>query len=152
MCMIILKVNIVTVLLGIESMLLFLSVSLMMLITNLLYQHLDHKGHDGLAKPPIVFFQETVIHKHSYYSYGSHRRECLTQVLEYLVGAIESEPHLTWPKQMHSLLQHRIHIAKRKQKQAIVFKSDTDSYHIRDALTIIESDRLQHRIVFATFG
>jgi len=198
---------------------------------QVLYQHLDHKGHDGLSKTPILNFNGTIIHDHdrSYYSYGSNHQECLAHVLRYLVGAIENEPQLTWHKQMHSLLQHMIHVAKcnkngipidkvkqmtqkyesilitasneynlypplkeymdgfnlqkrlkkhqkdhlyflkhlevdftnniserglrkfkRKQKQAVVFRSDTGGQHVCDALTIIETARLQHRNVYAT--
>ena len=56
-----------------------------------MYQHLDHKGHDGLSKTPVKDFEGTLIHDHdkSYYSYGSSHQECLAHVLRYLVGATE---------------------------------------------------------------
>ena len=198
---------------------------------QVLYQHLDHKGHNGLSQTPALNFKGTIVHDHdrSYYAYGSHHQECLAHVLRYLVGAMENEPHLTWHKQMHSLLQHIIHVAKRnksglpidkinqltkkyeailiiaaneyethppskeymdgfnlqkrlleyqddhlyflkhpevdftnniserglrkfkrKQKQAVVFRSDSGGQHVCDALTIIETARLQHKNVYDT--
>jgi hypothetical protein len=82
---------------------------------QVLYQHMEHKGHDGLSQTPVKNFEGTVIHDHdkSYYSYGSSHQECLAHVLRYLVGAIESEPNLKWHKQMHALLQKMIHTARR---------------------------------------
>ena len=82
---------------------------------NVLYQHLEHKGHDGLTKTPVKDFDGILIHDHdkSYYSYGSKHQECLAHVLRYLVGAMENEPDLKWHRQMHSLLQKMIHTAKK---------------------------------------
>lgn len=198
---------------------------------QILYQHLDHKGHEGLSQTPVKNFDGTLIHDHdlSYYSYGSSHQECIAHVLRYLVGAIESEPHLTWHKQMHTLLQRMLHTAKRnksgipqekvdtlikkyesiltiaadeyqkhppmknftdgynlqkrlrdykaahlyflthpevdytnniserglrkfkrKQKQAVVLRSDSGGQHICDALTIIETARMQNRNVYDT--
>lgn len=196
---------------------------------QVLYQHLEHKGHDGLSQTPVKDFEGTIIHDHdkSYYSYGSSHQECLAHVLRYLFGATESEPHLKWHKQMHELLQKMIHTAKRnksgipkdkikiltdkylsilntakeeyeanppdsnskdgynlykrlrdyqddhlyflshpgidytnniserqlrkfkrKQKQAVVLRSDTGGQHICDALTIIETAKMQNRNVY----
>ena len=196
---------------------------------QVLYQHTEHKGHDGLSKTPVKNFEGTVVHDHdkTYYSYGSSHQECLAHVLRYLVGAIESEPDLKWHKQMHELLQKMIHTAKknksgmskdkiksltdkyvsilnlasdeyekhpptkdftdgfnlykrlrdyqddhlyflshpeidytnniserqlrkfkRKQKQAVVLRSDTGGQHICDALTIIETAKMQNRNVY----
>ena len=196
---------------------------------HVLYQHTDHKGHDGLSKTPIKNCEGVIVHDHdkSYYSYGSGHQECLAHVLRYLVGAIENEPNLTWHKQMHSLLQRMIHTAKhnragipkekikkltemyeailstayqeyqsnppdkvymdgynlqkrmrdfkenhlfflshpdvdytnniserelrkfkRKQKQAVVLRSDSGGQHICDALTIIETARMQNMNVY----
>ena len=198
---------------------------------NVLYQHLDHKGHSGLSKTPVENFNGTIIHDHdrSYYSYGSSHQECLAHVLRYLVGAMENEPNLIWHKQMHSLLQRMIHLSKRskgnlpdskkkelqekyvsilklaneeykahpplkeymdgfnlqkrlteyqeahlyflnhsnvdftnniserclrkfkrKQKQAVVFRSDSGGQHICNALTIIETARMQNQNVYNT--
>ena len=194
-----------------------------------LYQHVDHKGHDGLSKTPVKNFEGTIVHDHdkSYYSYGSSHQECLAHVLRYLVGAAEYEPSLSWHKQMHELLQNMIHTAninksgiprdiicslknqytsildiaakeyeenppstyfidgynlykrlrdympnhlfflshpeidctnniserqlrkfKRKQKQAVVLRSDLGGQHICDALTIIETARMQHQNIY----
>ena len=196
---------------------------------HVLYQHLDHKGHEGLSQTPVKNFAGTIVHDHdrTYYSYGSAHQECLAHVLRYLVGAMENEPHLTWHKQMHRLLQKMIHIAKqnksglsrekiqnltdkyeailslaaneylqhppdknymdgfnlqkrmreyqedhlyflthpevdytnniserelrkfkRKQKQAVVLRSDSGGRHICDALTIIETARMQNKKVY----
>ncbi len=196
---------------------------------HVLFQHTDHKGHDGLSKTPIKNCEGVIVHDHdkSYYSYGSGHQECLAHVLRYLVGAIENEPNLTWHKQMHSLLQRMIHTAKRnrsgipkekiqkftvmyeeilskafqeyqsnppdkgymdgynlqkrmsdfqkdhlfflshpdvdytnniserelrkfkrKQKQAVVLRSDSGGQHICDALTIIETARMQNMNVY----
>ena len=196
---------------------------------HVLYQHMDHKGHEGLSQTPVKNFTGTIVHDHdrTYYSYGSNHQECLAHVLRYLVGAIENEPHLTWHRQMHRLLQKMIHIAKRnksglskekvqsltdkyesilslaadeysqhppdknymdgfhlqkrmhdyqvdhlyflshpevdytnniserelrkfkrKQKQAVVLRSDSGGQHICDALTIIETARMQHINVY----
>lgn len=84
---------------------------------HVLFQHTDHKGHDGLSKTPVKNCEGVIVHDHdkSYYSYGSGHQECLAHVLRYLVGAIENEPNLTWHKQMHSLLQRMIHTAKRNR-------------------------------------
>ena len=198
---------------------------------RVLYQHLDHKGHDGLTQTPIENYKGTIVHDHdkSYYSYGSNHQECIAHVLRYLVGSIENEPHLKWNKQMHELLQKMIHTRnknkvcipdekililtqkyesilslaekeyaehppskeymdgfnlqkrlrlyqknhlyflrhpevdptnniserglrkfKRKQKQAVVLRSTTGGQHICDALTIIESARLQHKNIYDT--
>lgn len=198
---------------------------------QVLYQHLNHKGHDGLSQTPVKNFEGTLVHDHdrTYYSYGSNHQECIAHVLRYLVGAMENEPHLTWHKQMHALLQKMIHIRKRnksgipsekvktlvqkyesildiatdeylnhppskeymdgynlqkrlrdyqadhlyflyhpdvdytnniserglrkfkrKQKQAVVLRSDSGGQHICDALTIIETARMQHKNVYDT--
>ena len=84
---------------------------------QVLYQHLEHKGHDGLSQTPVKNFNGTVIHDHdkTYYSYGSSHQECLAHVLRYLVGATEAEPHLKWHRQMHELLQKMIHTVKRNK-------------------------------------
>ena len=196
---------------------------------HVLYQHMNHKGHEGLSQTPIKNFTGTLVHDHdrSYYSYGSDHQECLAHILRYLVGAMENEPHLTWHKQMHRLLQRMIHTVKRnksgipkekvqvltdkyksilslaadeyskhppdknymdgfnlqkrmrdfqanhlyflshpkvdytnniserelrkfkrKQKQAVVLRSDSGGQHICDALTIIETARMQHKNVY----
>lgn len=198
---------------------------------RVLYQHLEHKGHDGLSKTPVKEFSGTLIHDHdkTYYSYGDSHQECLAHVLRYLVGAMENEPSLKWHKQMHELLQKMIHVAKknksgipkekvkfltqkyeeilalaeseynkhppikeypdgynlqarlrkyqenhlyflshpeidftnniserqlrkfkRKQKQAVVLRSNTGGQHICDALTIIETARMQNRNIYDT--
>lgn len=198
---------------------------------NVLYQHLDHKGHDGLSKTPVNDCSGTIVHDHdkSYYSYGSSHQECIAHVLRYLIGAMENEPDLKWHRQMHKLLQKMIHTAKnnkcgiskekikqftkqyeellflaaseyekhppskeypdgfnlykrllnyqedhlyflshpevdftnniserelrkfkRKQKQAVVLRSDSGGQHICDALTIIESARMQHKNIYDT--
>ena len=198
---------------------------------RVLYQHLDHKGHDGLTQTPIENYKGTIVHDHdkSYYSYGSNHQECIAHVLRYLVGSIENEPQLKWNKQMHELLQKMIHTRnknkvcipdekililtqkyesilslaekeyaehppskeymdgfnlqkrlrlyqknhlyflrhpevdptnniserglrkfKRKQKQSVVLRSTTGGQHICDALTIIESARLQHKNIYDT--
>lgn len=99
---------------------------------HVLYQHMNHKGHEGLSQTPVKNFTGTLVHDHdrSYYSYGSDHQECLAHVLRYLVGAMENEPHLTWHKQMHRLLQRMIHTAKRnksgipKEKEKVQFLTD----------------------------
>ena len=197
---------------------------------NVLYQHLDHKGHDGLEQTPVNDCKSTLVHDHdkSYYSYGSHHQECLAHVLRYLVAAQENEPELTWHKKMHSHLQKMIHKSKksksgippdkkrelkmmyfsildladkeysehppdpnnrdgfnlqkrlreyanahlyfldhpdvdytnniserelrkfkRKQKQAVVFRSTRGAECVCDALTIIETARMQNQCVFS---
>jgi hypothetical protein len=196
---------------------------------RVLFQHLDHKGHDGLSKTPVKDFEGILVHDHdkSFYSYGSAHQECLAHVLRYLVGASENEPGLRWHKQMHALIQKMIHTAKRhpkgvpkekvreltckyeailelaqqeysqnppskdypdgynlqkrlreyqaqhlfflahpevdytnnvserglrkykrKQKQAVVLRSDSGGRHVCDALTIIETARMQHRNIY----
>ncbi len=198
---------------------------------QVLYQHVDHKGHDGLVQTPVKNFVGTIVHDHdrSYYAYGSSHQECIAHVLRYLVGSMENEPHLTWNRQMHSLLQKMIHTAKRnkdgiptekvklltekyesilviataeylkyppakeyldgynlqkrlrdyqadhlyflshptvdytnniserglrkfkrKQKQAVVLRSTSGGQHICDALTIIETARMQNKNVYDT--
>ncbi|SEA87500.1 Transposase IS66 family protein, partial [Oribacterium sp. KHPX15] len=198
---------------------------------HVLYQHLEHKGHDGLTKTPVENYKGTLVHDHdkSYYSYGSNHQECIAHVLRYLIGAQENEPHLKWHKHMHALLQKMIHIQKknkngipkekvnaliqryesilllaeeeytehppgkeymdgynlqkrlrayqdshlyflshpevdptnniserelrkfkRKQKQAVVLRSNTGGQHICDALTIIETARTQNKNVYDT--
>ena len=101
---------------------------------QVLYQHFDHKGHEGLSKSPVKDFTGTLVHDHdlSFYSYGTDHQECLAHVLRYLVGAMENEPTLTWHKKMHQLLQKMIHLSK-KCKAGIppekleVFLADYDS-------------------------
>ena len=196
-----------------------------------LYQHLDHKGHEGLLQTPVKNFEGTLVHDHdkAFYSYGASHQECLAHVLRYLVGAMENEPELKWHHQMHALIQKMIHVAKRnpkgiprdkvriltekyeailktaeeeysqnppskdypdgfnlqkrlrtyqkdhlfflthpevnftnniserglrkfkrKQKQAVVLRSDSGGRHICDALTIIETARLQKKDVYDT--
>ena len=196
---------------------------------RVLYQHLDHKGHDGLDRTPVKNAEGVIVHDHdmSYYSYGSGHQECLAHVLRYLVGAMENEPDLTWHKRMHDLLQEMIHTVKenpdgiscseayrftdryeailkladkeyaksppskyypdgfnlqkrmrefqdehlyflrhpkidstnnvserglrkikRKQKQSVVLRSDSGGQHVCDALTIIETARMQCRNIY----
>lgn len=198
---------------------------------HVLFQHLDHKGHDGLSQTPVKEFEGTLIHDHdrSYYAYGKDHQECIAHVLRYLVGAMENEPDLTWHKQMHKHLRKMIHLTKkhkdgmptemiktltqryeeilstaeleyqehppakeymdgfnlqkrlrefqtehlyflshpyidytnniserelrkfkRKQKQAVVLRSDSGAQYICDALTIIETSRMQNRNIYDT--
>ena len=198
---------------------------------QVLYQHMEHKGHEGLSQTPVKNFEGAIVHDHdrSYYSYGSAHQECIAHVLRYLIGAMENEPQLTWHKQMHKLLQKMIHTAKRnkdgiskskvksltdeyeatlvkaaeeyqkyppvkeymdgynlqkrlrdyqadhlyflshpdvdytnniserglrkfkrKQKQAVVLRSNSGGQHICDALTIIETARIQNKNVYDT--
>ena len=198
---------------------------------QVLYQHVDHKGHDGLSQTPVKHFNGTIVHDHdrTYYSYGNSHQECIAHVLRYLIAAMENEPSLTWHKQMHELLQKIIHVSKksknglppdkiktfthkyesileialqeytkylpekeymdgynlqkrlreyqadhlyflshpdvdytnniserglrkfkRKQKQAVVLRSSSGGQHICDALTIIETARIQHKNVYDT--
>lgn len=198
---------------------------------RVLYQHCDHKGHEGLLQTPVKGFSGTLVHDHdkSFYAYGTTHQECMAHVLRYLVGVSENEPGLKWHKQMHTLIQKMIHTAKRnpngipkekareltakyesilslaaeeyiqnppskdypdgynlqkrlreyqrhhlfflthpcvdytnnvserglrkfkrKQKQAVVLRSDSGGRHICDALTIIETARLQHKNVYET--
>ena len=121
---------------------------------QVLYQHLEHKGHDGLSHTPVKNFKGTVIHDHdkSYYSYGSSHQECLAHVLRYLVGATESEPHLKWHKQMHELLQKMIHTAKKnksgvpKEKVKILQSSETPTqkqeYRFQHAYNILKNNNI----------
>lgn len=194
-----------------------------------LYQHFDHKGHEGLVQTPVKDFSGIIVHDHdiSFYTYGAEHQECMAHVLRYLVDATENEPDLKWHKQMHSLIRKMIHTAKKnpngipkekvkelkekyetildlaaeeysqnppsqyypngynlqkrlreykqdhllflthpkvdytnnvcerglrkfkpKQKQAVVLRSDSGGRHICDALSIIETARLQHKNVY----
>ena len=107
---------------------------------------MDHKGHEGLSQTPVKNFTGTIVHDHdrTYYSYGSNHQECLAHVLRYLVGAIENEPHLTWHKQMHRLLQKMIHIAKRNKSGLTKEKvqSLTDKYE--SILSLAADEYTQH--------
>lgn len=86
---------------------------------QVLYQHVVHKGHDGLSQTPVKNFNGTIVHDNdrSYYSYGRSHQECIAHVLRYLIGAMENEPHLTWHKQMHTLLKKTIHTAKKNKNE-----------------------------------
>ena len=99
---------------------------------QVLYQHVDHKGHDGLSQTPVNHFNKTIVHDHdrTYYSYGNSHQECIAHVLRYLIAAMENEPSLTWHKQMHELLQKistrkRIHgwLQSSKETTPITFLS-----------------------------
>lgn len=105
---------------------------------QVLYQHLEHKGHDGLSQTPVKNFDGTLVHDHdrSYYSYGSSHQECIAHVLRYLVGTMENEPHLTWHKQMHALLQKMIHTAKRNKSGITKEKVDTLKKKYESILTM----------------
>ena len=113
---------------------------------HVLYQHLDHKGHDGLSKTPVKNFNGTIVHDHDrmYYSYGNSHQECIAHVLRYLVGSMENEPYLTWHKQMHNLLQKMIHTAKRNKNgiPAQKIKSLTQKYE--SILDVATDEYLKH--------
>ena len=113
---------------------------------HVLYQHLDHKGHDGLSKTPIKNFNGTIVHDHdrTYYSYGTSHQECIAHVLRYLVGAMENEPHLTWHKKMHKLLQKMIHTAKRNKNGIPAEKIKTLTQKYESILDIAASEYLNH--------
>lgn len=196
---------------------------------DVLYQHFEHKGHEGLKQTPVKDSKGTLVHDHdkSYYAYGSSHQECIAHVLRYLVGSMENEPDLTWHQKMHEFLQSVIHEEKqsptgvsrrrfyeikrryeeilllakqeytehpptkyypdgynlqkkmseyedshllflinrkvdytnnlcerelrkfkRKQKQAVVLRSDSGAEYICDALTMLESARMQHRNIY----
>lgn len=107
---------------------------------HVLYQHLEHKGHAGLSHTPVKNFAGTLVHDHdrSYYSYGSSHQECIAHVLRYLVGAMENEPHLTWHKQMHTLLQKMIHTAKHNKSGISREKVDTLTEKYESILTVAD--------------
>lgn len=113
---------------------------------QVLYQHLEHKGHDGLSQTPVKNFGGTLVHDHdrTYYSYGSSHQECIAHVLRYLVGAMENEPHLTWHKQMHSLLQKMIHTAKRNKSGIPKDKADALTQKYESILTIASEEYQKH--------
>lgn len=111
-----------------------------------MYQHLEHKGHDGLSQTPLKNFEGVVVHDHdrSYYSYGSSHQECIAHVLRYLVGTMENEPHLTWHKQMHTLLQKMIHTAKRNKSGISKEKVDTLTRKYESILTVAAEEYQKH--------
>lgn len=113
---------------------------------QVLYQHLEHKGHEGLSQTPLKNFEGVVVHDHdrSYYSYGSSHQECIAHVLRYLVGAMENEPHLTWHKQMHALLQKMIHTAKRNKSGIPKDKADALTKKYEYILTIASEEYQNH--------
>lgn len=113
---------------------------------QVLYQHMEHKGHDGLSQTPVKNFCGTLVHDHdrSYYSYGSSHQECIAHVLRYLVGAMENEPHLTWHKQMHTLLQKMIHTAKRNKSGIPKEKVDTLTKKYESILTVATEEYQKH--------
>lgn len=113
---------------------------------NVLYQHLEHKGHDGLTKTPVKDFDGILIHDHdkSYYSYGSKHQECLAHVLRYLVGAMENEPDLKWHKQMHSLLQKMIHTAKKYKDGVPPERVDTFTAEYKSILAVAADEYTLH--------
>lgn len=82
--------------------------------SEVLYFMKDHKGHEGIKGTPVEFFLNTLVHDHdkTFYSYGGNHQECLAHILRYLKNSIETEPDLTWNKDMHKLLQNIIHIFK----------------------------------------
>ena len=45
----------------------------------------------------------------------------------------------------NNISERQLRKFKRKQKQAVVLRSDTGGQHICDALTIIETAKMQHR-------
>lgn len=109
---------------------------------QVLYQHLEHKGHDGLSQTPLNYFTGTVVHDHdrSYYLYGSSHQECIAHVLRYLIGAMENEPDLTWHKQMHALLQKMIHTAKRNPSGIPKAKANALTAKYESILTIADKE------------
>ncbi|MCR5388603.1 MAG: transposase [Lachnospiraceae bacterium] len=113
---------------------------------HVLYQHTDHKGHEGLSQTPIKNFTGALVHDHdrSYYSYGSGHQECLAHVLRYLVGAMENEPHLTWHKQMHRLLQKMIHTVKRNKSGIPKDKIQNLTDEYISILSLAASEYMQH--------
>ena len=113
---------------------------------QVLYQHLEHKGHEGLSLTPLNHFDGVVVHDHdrSYYSYGSFHQECIAHVLRYLVGAMENEPHLTWHKQMHTLLQKMIHTAKRNKSGTPKQKVDALTRKYESILDVAATEYQKH--------
>ena len=116
---------------------------------EVLYFHLDHKGHKGLDETPLKDFTGTTVHDHdrSFYAYGKKHQECLAHVLRYLVGAKENEPHLTWHEEMHKLLQEMIHTAKTNKEQGEKIPKEkvrelTGRYD--DILILAEKEYKQH--------
>ncbi len=49
----------------------------------------------------------------------------------------------------NNISERELRKLKRKQKQAVVLRSDSGGQHICDALTIIETARMQHKNVYA---
>ena len=48
----------------------------------------------------------------------------------------------------NNISERQLRKFKRKQKQAVVLRSDTGGQHICDALTIIETAKMQHRNIY----
>ena len=76
-----------------------------------LYYAREVKGHAGVAGTLTEDYQGIPIHDHekTFYRYGSAHQECLTHVLCYLKGSMESELERTWNKDRHPLLQEMVH-------------------------------------------
>ena len=113
---------------------------------NVLYQHLEHKGHDGLSQTPVKNFDGTLVHDHdkSYYSYGSNHQECLAHVLRYLVGAMENEPNLKWHRKMHSLLQKMVHTAKKNKDGVPPEKVNAFTAEYKNILAVANEEYTLH--------
>ena len=79
------------------------------------YYHRMKKGHEGVKGTPVEEnVGATLIHDHdsTFYNYGFKHQECLSHLIRYCLGSMQNESHLTWNKQMHSLLQEMIHYKK----------------------------------------
>ena len=50
----------------------------------------------------------------------------------------------------NNISEHGLRKFKRKQKQAVVLRRDSGWQHICDALTIIETARMQHKNIYDT--
>lgn len=69
------------------------------------------KGHAGIEATPLEGYCGCVTHDHdkTFYSYGTSHQECMQHNVRYLVGSVQDEPHLTWNKEMLSLVREMLH-------------------------------------------
>lgn len=100
---------------------------------EVLYHFTPKKGRRAVKNTPVEHYQGTLIHDHDkvLFHYGKNHQKCLAHELRYLKSSMELEPHMSWNKDMHRLLQKQIHLSKTNPAKLLTGADKTEKEYDR---------------------
>ena len=118
-----------------------------------LYIVREEKGHEGIKWTPLEDYVGTVVHDHdrTFYRYRTRYQECTQHDCRYLIWGKENELLFLHDKRIpanNSFCEKPARVYKRKQKQAMVLRSQKSLGYICDGLSTVHLLRTDARNVY----